>query len=170
MPQPPVMHNSELIERIRKGALFIFPTDAGYCIGCNALRQIPLKRLKELKFGRIELLTPSKEWLKKNFIIKKAYLEILPGPFVYILKPRPSTKLKGFDEFRVRMPSHPFMKIIADAKVPVAFAEIIPVTDLKKLPHNVAASADLVIDLGILEKSLVTTIDLRGKLPKVVLE
>lgn len=156
------LHNKELVSNIKKGKIFIFPTDAGYCIGCNALKKRALAKLEQ--FGNIELLAPSKAWIKDNFVIKKNYLERLHGSFIYVLKPKKKAKLDKLH--KVRLISH---HLLNEAKVPIAFAET-GVRELKNVPKEMAEMADFVINAGRLEKAVISVVDLSGKIPKIVLK
>ncbi|MFH1637366.1 MAG: Sua5/YciO/YrdC/YwlC family protein [Candidatus Woesearchaeota archaeon] len=164
------LDNKELVSEIKKGKLFIFPTDAGYCMGCNALKQKAVNKLVELSNGEIELLAPSKEWVGENFRIRKSYVEQLPGPFIYVLRAKRYVKAEGGNAFKVRMPEHSFTKVVGQAKVPVAFAEIGNFTELKRIPPKIARKADFVVDAGRIERHPLSVVDFTGNIPKILLK
>ena len=82
----------EIIEKINHGAVFIYPTDTIYGIGCSALNQgsiDKIRRLKERPDSPFSVWIPSLRWITENCNIKsedKEWLKQLPGPFTLIIK------------------------------------------------------------------------------------
>ena len=46
------MRIDEILEKIENGAIFVYPTDTIYGIGCNANNKESVKKIRELKEGR----------------------------------------------------------------------------------------------------------------------
>ena len=93
-------HQNEIIEKIQNGALFIYPTDTIYGIGCNAQDEQAVAKIRELK-GRFDqpfsVIVPSIDWIRENCVITKkteSWLQKLPGPFTLILKLKKGTLLE----------------------------------------------------------------------------
>ena len=71
---------TEIAERIRNGAVFIYPTDTIYGIGCGALDKNAvekIRRLKERQTNPFSIIAPSKEWITENCIITKEAKDLL---------------------------------------------------------------------------------------------
>lgn len=121
--------NKEVIlEVIKNGTVFIHPTDTIYGIGCNALDEECVDKIREIK-GRPEapfsVIVPSKDWIRKNCVVNKEaekWLEKLPGPYTLILKARDNIAKNvapGLDTLGVRIPDHWFSKIVEELNIPV---------------------------------------------------
>ncbi|MDP3734715.1 MAG: L-threonylcarbamoyladenylate synthase [Nanoarchaeota archaeon] len=121
----------EILEKIEQGALFIYPTDTIYGIGCNALHQKSVEKLRQLKQGRptapFSIWVPSLQWVEKNCVItkqSKQWLEQLPGPITIILniknkKAIANNVAPGIDSIGIRYPDHWFGKIVEMIGTPI---------------------------------------------------
>ena len=70
----------QIIKAIKSGAIFIYPTDTVYGIGCNAKLKESVARIRKIKkqFSRpFSVIAPSMDWIAKNLEIKK---EVRPAP------------------------------------------------------------------------------------------
>ncbi|MEX2010241.1 MAG: L-threonylcarbamoyladenylate synthase [Parcubacteria group bacterium] len=119
-------HKEEIIEAIQKGSIFIYPTDTIYGLGCNALLDDAVMRLRELKHREekpFSVIAPSKNWIIKNCEVKSEDLDkYLPGPYTLFVR-RDENAVSRFvnqndDTLGVRIPTHWFTEIIAEAGVP----------------------------------------------------
>ncbi|MBN2423034.1 threonylcarbamoyl-AMP synthase [Candidatus Woesearchaeota archaeon] len=119
-----------LISEFKKGAVFIYPTDTIYGLGCNAQDKEAVEKIRKIKMRPSQpfsVIAPSKNWLRLNCLISKeneSWLNKLPGPYTLI------TKLKNracvaenvnlsMNTIGVRIPSHWFCDFIAMMNVPV---------------------------------------------------
>ena len=79
------------ISLIKSGAIFIYPTDTIYGIGCNALLNGKVKKIRDIKLNPsspFSIIVPSKEWIYENCIVtdeSEEYIKQLPGPYTLIL-------------------------------------------------------------------------------------
>ena len=73
------MNETEIIDFIRKGKIFIYPTDTIYGLGCDALNEKSVEKIKEIKKRDkdkpLSVIAPSKKW-----IFDKKYFFRLLGP------------------------------------------------------------------------------------------
>jgi len=65
----------DLKQKILDGAVFIYPTDTIYGLGCNALDACAVDRIKEIK-GRdknkpMSVIAPSMDWIEENCIVPR---------------------------------------------------------------------------------------------------
>ena len=124
-----------VIESLIDGAIFVYPTDTIYGIGCNAQNSMAVKKIRLLK-GRavtpFSVIAPSVDWVKENCVIAKEaeeWIDKLPGPYTFILKLK---KIKcvakevnpGLQTLGVRIPNHWISKIAAEAEVPVVTTSV----------------------------------------------
>lgn len=171
----PIQEAEKAVKHLKKGAVFIYPSDTRYCLGCNALDSGAMKRLSMIKQDlALTVVAPSKKWIESNFIVKKAFLDKLPGPFTYILKAKKAVvgqSLSGTMGI-ILMENH-FMKIIAKANVPVVCTNVnlignLPAVDIQKISPAITSKVDFIIDAGLLESSPSTIIDFTGRIPSIV--
>lgn len=174
------IEKDSIIESIIDGAVFIYPTDTIYGIGCNALISKYVKKIRQLK-GRsanpFSVIAPSVEWIKENCIITKGaeeWLDKLPGPYTLILKlknPRCVTKdvNPGLQSLGVRIPNHWINKIIAEAEVPIVTTSVNRsgqdyMTSIEDLDTTVKKDVEFVIYEGKKEGRPSKIIDLTEKI------
>jgi len=174
------LNSADIIKRIKRGDIFIYPTDTIYGIGCNALlpeKVVKIRDIKKRTDKPFSIIAPSKEWIAKNFKINKAYLDKLPGPFTYILKPKKKgflgKEVSKFDSIGVRIPNHKFSKFIAKAKVPFITTSVNlsgeeAAIDLDRISPEIIEQVDFIIDNGVLDNNPSTVLDLTSGLPKII--
>lgn len=168
-----------LIRSIIKGSILIYPTDTIYGLGCNALMEDSVKRIREVKKSNkpFSIIAPSKRWIYNNLYAKSSYIEKLPGPFTYILKTRRkgivSKEVTSSSTLGVRIPDHRFIEIIQKANVPFVTTSVNvsgkkPATSIKEIPKQILANVDIVIDAGVIKGNPSTVIDLTSKVAKII--
>lgn len=172
----------EIILEIKRGSIFIYPTDTIYGLGCNATNSKAVKRIRLIKerYDKpFSVIAPSLEWILNNFkIIDKKVLKKLPGPYTLILNCKknvvtPEVNLSS-KSVGIRIPKHNFSEIIKKANVPFVTTSVNkmgeePIKDIKNIKPNILKEVDIIIDDGILNNKPSTIIDLTGKEPKVIL-
>lgn len=107
----------EIVERLRRGDIIIFPTDTLYAVGCDALNNRAVERVCRLKGinpdkQRLAIvcadISQASEFARVENDAFKIMKANLPGPFTFILPG--STKLarafKGRREVGVRIPDN----------------------------------------------------------------
>ncbi len=153
----------DYIESIRKGKLFIYPTDTVYGLGCNALLASAVKKLREIKnrdARPFSVIVPSKEWIIQNCEMNdfaKRWFNKLPGKYTLLMKLKDKDIVKNANNsleiLGVRIPDHWFSKIIAEAGVPfittsVNLAGGVPMTSLKDVNDTIKNNIDYIIYEG----------------------
>ncbi|MCX6742003.1 MAG: L-threonylcarbamoyladenylate synthase [Candidatus Pacearchaeota archaeon] len=155
------------IEQVKQGAVFIYPTDTVYGIGCDATNKKAVARIRNIK-GRLNkpfsVIAPSKTWISKNcFIDKKdkTFLEKLPGKYTLILKLRDKGAIAKnviFGEtLGVRIPKHWFAKIVKKSRVPIITTSVNLsgekfMTSLEDLNKSILKKIDFIIYEGKKDK------------------
>lgn len=120
----------EIKEQIQKGDIFIHPSDTIYGLGCNALNEQSVQKIRAIKeqFERpLSVWAPSLEWITKNCIVNQeaaSWLKKLPGPYTLILGLKnkhavaagviPNTNTIG-----IRIPDHWFSKVVEKIGIPI---------------------------------------------------
>jgi L-threonylcarbamoyladenylate synthase len=135
----------DFVDDIKHGAVFIYPTDTIYGLGCDATNAGSVKAIKEIKYrapkgippaqmasagadkgGKadkpISVIAPSVDWIKEHCVVDDELLEkYLPGPFTLILKKKDKDFMSDVspnDSLGVRIPDCEFTKLVEKAGVP----------------------------------------------------
>jgi len=120
----------QIAEKIRKGGVFLHPSDTIYGLGCNAKDEKAVKKVRELK-GQSDkpfsVWAPSVDWIRENCVVdKKAeeWLGKLPGPYTLILKMKNKScvaKSVHLDKntLGVRIPSHWMQDFVSAVNTPI---------------------------------------------------
>lgn len=173
----------KIIQLVKKGAIFVYPTDTIYGIGCDALNNDAVKKLREIKkqFDRpFSVIAPSKEWVRQNCTISQKaeqWLQKLPGPYTLILPLKnrrcvaPSVIMN--DSLGVRIPSHWCSELASSLQRPIVTtsANISGkpfITTPLELEEELKQQIDFVIDEGVIASRPSTIIDLTKDEEKIV--
>ena len=153
----------ELLEMIKSGKVIIYPTDTVYGLGCNALIQSSVERIKLIKAREKEkplsVIAPSKEWIRENLITDKIDIDkYLPGPYTLVLWKKDKNFLNyvsSSDTLGVRIPNNDFAELVAKAGVPfittsVNFAGEKPAASLFEIKTEILDNVDIALDGGTL--------------------
>lgn len=172
------LKQEEAKEMVLSGKVFVYPTDTIYGIGCNALDDKAVLRVREAKQREekpFSVIAPSKAWIYKHFNAKKVFIEKLPGPFTFIMnaKKQAVSSFVAKETVGVRMPDHPLMQFLQAAKVPIVTTSVNitgkkPITKVQRIPRSILAYVDIVIDAGELNNPPSTVIDITGELPRIL--
>ena len=179
-----------LIAFIRYGAVFIYPTDTIYGIGCNALKDKSVQKVRKIKMRDskpFSVIAPSKKWILANCVVRSAhkkFLDKLPGKYTLIfrLKKKNSvskyvnsagiTPKNNFQTLGVRIPKHFISKIAAELNVPIVTTSVNVsgkknIASLKQLNHKenkrITDGADFIIYTGKKDGKPSTIVDLTGE-------
>lgn len=162
-------NGDEIIKQIQQGAVFIYPTDTIYGMGCDATNAAAVERIRQLKkrdTKPFSVIAPSKAWIEGHCELSekaRAWLDKLPGPYTLILpmKGQPVAAEVTTNTLGVRIPKHWMADIVARANVPLVTTSVNvagepPLTD----PTNADFQVDFIIDEGPKEAAPSTVIDL----------
>lgn len=184
-PQPRLI--KQIVEKLQKGGIIIYPTDTVYGLGCDILQQKAIERI-----CRIKQVEPKKAQL--SFVcsdlsnlsdytrpfsnpIYRLLKEHLPGPYTFILnasKMVPKILQSKKDTIGLRIPENKIaMAIIKELGRPILSASlpgelIEDYTDPEIMMENFRNEVDFVIDGGIGGTVPSTVIDLTGDAPILI--
>ena len=173
-----------IIDSIIDGAVFVYPTDTIYGIGCNAQISKSVKKIRQLK-GRaaspFSVIAPSIDWIKENCIIteeSEEWLDRLPGPYTFILKLKNAKCIAkevnpGLETLGIRIPNHWINKIVAEADVPIVTTSVNRsnedyMTSLEDLDPAVKKGVDFALYEGAKEGRPSKIVDLTGAVEVIV--
>ena len=123
--------NKEYMKRIKEGAVFIYPTDTIYGIGCDAPNQQAVARIRKLKQRHnkypLSVIAPSKEWIEENCEVFGQgidWLEKLPGPYTLIFKLKEEESIasevnNNSETLGIRIPNHWFSDVVKQLDLPL---------------------------------------------------
>ena len=174
--------DSSVVEDIRKGRVFVYPTDTIYGIGCNALLDDAVRKVfrakKRDESCALSVIAPSFEWICEYCDVDMDVVrKYLAGPYTLIVRKRDAGFLSkvtgGKGTLGVRIIEHPMMKFFEMAGVPFVTTSVnvsgdAPVCDVSKISRGILRSVDVVIDDGVIEGKASTIIDLSEAKEKVV--
>jgi len=167
---------NDIIEEIRTGSVFVYPTDTVYGLGCNALLVDSVKKIRQIKksYHPFSVIAPSTEWILKNLVVEsKKSLEVIPGPYTLIFRKKEPFFLRDVSPLPtlgVRIPAHPITKIVREIGIPIVTtsANLSGKLPIKKAAEAKTLKANFVIDGGILANPPSIVVDLSGEEEKVI--
>ena len=142
------------------GKIFIYPTDTIYGLGCNALDNNAVEKIRGIKKRDkdkpLSVIAPSFEWIKTNFFVDAELEKYLPGPYTLILKKKDKNFLSWVasgETLGIRIPKCDFYKKIQETGVPFITTSVNlsgepfanKVSDIKP---EILNKVDYIIDLG----------------------
>jgi len=166
-----IFYMENLVKQIKEGKVFIYPTDTVYGLGCDATNDESVRRIRDIKKSEKPFsVIASKEWIKKNCIIKKEYLDKLPGAYTFIVKMKKQCVSKEVSEgtLGVRIPDCEFTDIILESERPFVSTSVNltgedNLVDVKDLKKDIKDKVDVVVDVGKLENKPSKVIGLNGE-------
>ncbi len=173
----------QLRERILQGVLFIYPTDTIYGIGCNALDEKAVKKLRKIKkipTKPVSVIAPSRDWIYENCVVpKKAeeWIKKIPGPYTLILKLKnkkcvaPSINPEA-DTVGIRIPQHWTTLFFRPLDVPIVTTSAnvtgsMFMTKIEDLDEEIEMHVDFAIYEGPIKGHASTIVNLSGNGVKV---
>ncbi|MFH0978063.1 MAG: L-threonylcarbamoyladenylate synthase [Candidatus Woesearchaeota archaeon] len=173
-----------LFKKIAQGAIFIYPTDTVYGIGCSALNDravLKVRKIKKRADKHFSVIVPSKQWIKDNCVIDSRvtdYLKKLPGPYTLIMNEKARKAVAksvnfGKATLGIRIPKHWISTFVSELGIPIitpsaniSGKEVM--TSIDDLDSEIRAKVDFMLDEGVLKGNPSNIIDLTGKKPVVL--
>ena len=157
------MERPSIIDAVARGAVFIYPTDTIYGIGCNAQLSNSVKKIRLLKSrasNPFSVIAPSIEWVYESCMVTKEgeeWLGKLPGPYTLIFKLKNNCVAKevnpGLKTLGIRIPNHWIRKLVAEAEMPVVTTSVNRsnedyMTSLEDLDASIKSGVDFILYEG----------------------
>ncbi|MBS3137198.1 threonylcarbamoyl-AMP synthase [Candidatus Woesearchaeota archaeon] len=169
-------NKSAYLKKIANGAVFIYPTDTIYGIGCDATNKKAVERIKKIKdrFQKpFSVIAPSLDWIKENcevFGKAKDELKKLPGAYTFIFALKVENCVAeavnlNSETLGVRLPLHWFTAIVKELDVPFVTTSVNKagrqfMTSLDNLDESIKEKVDFIIYEGKKDAKPSTVINL----------
>ncbi len=184
-PQPRLLRQA--VEKIRAGAVVIYPTDSAYALGCQIGDKAALERIRSIRRlderHNFTLMCRDLSELSSYAVVDNASYRLLrahtPGPYTFILKataevPRrllhPKRKTIG-----LRVPDNRVaLALLAELAEPIMSVTLVmpgeelPLADTDEMRERLDNAVDLLIDGGGCGLEPTTVVDLSGPVPVVL--
>jgi len=157
-------NKKEILEAIKNGKIFIYPTDTIYGIGGDATNADSVKKIREIKQRDIKpfsVIAPSMKWIEDNCFLNensKEQLKKLPGPYTFFLnlknKKCVSEEVNPLNNsVGIRIPKHWFADFVKESGVPFITTSVNLsgksfMTKLEDLNNEIKNSVDYIIYEG----------------------
>jgi len=156
------MNEKEIVEKIKKGKIFIYPTDTIYGIGCDASNASAVDKVKEIKVRDkdrpLSVIAPSVDWIKEHCIVDSGLNldNYLPGAYTVILKKKDPEFLKSVsagDSLGVRIPDSEFCDLIRSSGLAFVTTSVNLsgepfAVEIEEVSPDILEKVDVVIDEG----------------------
>ncbi|MBT4447021.1 threonylcarbamoyl-AMP synthase [archaeon] len=156
------LRKRELQRKIMEGAIFIYPTDTIYGIGCNALNSAAIQKIRKIKQrpnSAFSIWAPNKEWIQNNCDtsseLATEYLDKLPGPYTLILLQKKGHHLPEIinpakNSLGVRIPHHYLSNFFHEMEIPIITTSVNKsgerfMTTLETLDPDIQAQVNFII-------------------------
>ena len=178
-----MLRAEEFFDKIKQGAVFIYPTDTIYGIGCNASDEDAVNKIRELKDrseAPFSVIVPSISWIFKNCEIPDEadeWLQKLPGPYTLVFKLKnkgciAKAVTKKIDNLGVRQPKHWFTEAIEALDIPIVTTSVnkkgqMFMTSVENINSDIKNKVDFIIDEGEKKANPSNVIHLYGEEVKI---
>lgn len=177
----------QVVDRIRAGAVIVYPTDSCYALGCHIGDKSAMERIRRIRdtdnkhnFTLVcRDLSEIGTYAKVDNAAYRFIKAHTPGPYTFILKatsevPRrlqnPKRKTIG-----LRVPEHPIVQaLLTELGEPLMSSTLMmpgddrPLNDPEEISNRLRHQADLMIDGGNCGLEPTTVIELMDGIPQVV--
>jgi len=177
----------QVVDRLRSGAVIIYPTDSAYALGCHLGDKAALDRIRAIRRldekHNFTLVCRDLSELSTYALVDNASFRLLrnhtPGPYTFILKataeaPRrlmhPRRKTIG-----MRVPDNAIvlalLELLDEPLMSVTLTlpgDELPLTDAEEMQQRLGHQVDLIIDAGRCGIDMTTVINLTSVEPELV--
>jgi L-threonylcarbamoyladenylate synthase len=173
-----------IIHSVKNGSIVIYPTDTIYGIGCDVGNASSVREIQDAKkrTNPFSIVAPSIKWIEQNLEIprgsKTLVRKSLPGPFTFIMRPKPGKKLPGTavsgqGTVGVRIPDNYFTDVMRKEGILLVTTSVNvhgkePARSIGDIPKSIAKIVDIAIDAGPISNPPSSIIDLTSKKPNVI--
>lgn len=178
---------TQAVERLRAGAVLVYPTDSAYALGCHIGDKAALDRIRAIRRldekHNFTLVCRDLSELSTYAVVDNAAYRLLrahtPGPYTFILRataevPRrlmhPKRKTIG-----MRVPDNPIaLALLAELNEPIMSVTLVmpgeelPLHEPEEFQERLGRQVDLIIDGGGCGLEPTTIVDLAGPSPVVL--
>lgn len=173
-------NKEKIIEAIKMGKIFIYPTDTIYGIGTNALIEetvVKVREIKERDEKPFSIIIPDINFVFENCAVNREAeekLKLFPGPYTFFLslknKNSIATAINPQDNNQsvgVRIPDVWFTEFIKEANVPFVTTSVNKsgesyMTNLENLDKDILEKVDYIIYEGKIDNGVSQKFDLRN--------
>lgn len=153
---------NNLKKQILSGKIFIYPTDTIYGLGCNALDENAVNKIREIKkmdFNKpLSIIAPSIKWIQDNCIVDVDLKKYFPGAYTIILKkknPKFLGHVSSLDSLGIRIPNHEFARKIQKTRIPFITTSVNlsgkpNITKISEISEQIKNKVDIIINRGLL--------------------
>lgn len=181
------LENKEFyLKEIKKGKIFIYPTDTIYGIGCIATNPESILKIRDIKKRDkkpLSIIIPNKKWIEENCEIlgNKKYINKLPGPYTFIVKIKNGNVISkkevigDLDTIGVRIPNNWFSEFLCNNNIAFITTSVNisgepPLTNISNLKDDIKERVDYIINEGVLGGKPSRVIDLTKREEEVIRE
>jgi tRNA threonylcarbamoyl adenosine modification protein (Sua5/YciO/YrdC/YwlC family) len=167
----------EIIGCVKRGGVFVYPTDTVYGVGCDARDARAVKKIRLIKkrgaAKPFSVIAPSKAWIRENCFLNaeaaRALKRLLPGPYTLVLGLKKASCIAratnaGARTLGVRIPKHWIAGVVEKAGVPVVTTSVTesgapPARTLAEIRNTCENKIDLIVFEGALRNKPSRVID-----------
>jgi tRNA threonylcarbamoyl adenosine modification protein (Sua5/YciO/YrdC/YwlC family) len=184
-PQPRLIRQAA--ERIREGAVIIYPTDSAYALGCHIGDKSALERIRAIRKlddrHNFTLMCRDLSELSTYAVVDNASYRLLrahtPGPYTFILKATGEVPRRLLHAKRktigLRVPDNRVaLALLEELGEPIMSATLImpgeelPLADTDEMRERLGRVVDLLVDAGGCGLEPTTIVDLSGGAPALL--
>jgi tRNA threonylcarbamoyl adenosine modification protein (Sua5/YciO/YrdC/YwlC family) len=184
-PQPRLLRQA--VERIREGAVIIYPTDSAYALGCHIGDKSALERIRAIRKlddrHNFTLMCRDLSELSTYAVVDNASYRLLrahtPGPYTFILKATGEVPRRLLHAKRktigLRVPDNRVaLALLEELGEPIMSATLImpgedlPLADTDEMRERLGRVVDLLVDGGGCGLEPTTIVDLSGGAPELL--
>ena len=184
-PQPRLIRQA--VERIRQGAVIIYPTDSAYALGCHIGDKSALERIRAIRKlddrHNFTLMCRDLSELSTYAVVDNASYRLLrahtPGPYTFILKATGEVPRRLLHAKRktigLRVPDNRVaLALLEELGEPIMSATLImpgedlPLADTDEMRERLGRVVDLLVDGGGCGLEPTTIVDLSGGAPELL--